>query len=529
MTEPGSRISYEFSKFRLDLQQRLLLSGSDGEPIPLSPKLFDTLLYFVERRGELLDKGTLMRAIWPNVIVEENNLNQNISALRRVLGESPGEHRFIVTEPGRGYRFVADVRTVTKAPDVTTRAKPPVPPASPTSAGARSDEPQRSIAVLPFVNLTRDIEKEYFGDGLAEELLHALARVPGLRVPARTSSFAYKGRNTDVRQIARDLEVNTLLEGSVRSAGELIRVTVQLIDGRNGYHVWSQSYERRFEDLFKLQDELTAAIVRALDVADPGPTMTQLHQQPPSTDVEAYHLYLQSGALLVRQNRDDFPRIRTMLEEAARRDPQFARAFARMGTLHFISALLGFSGAASLADAERNALHALSLDPGAWEAKGVLAQVNAQRGRWLDAALYFEAAIAANSGEAGTHSGYGLFLGTSGHVRNSACARRARTSGPLIGLVLDSRVGCGGSAFGQSRHCARLSHENNPLADRSLQCRAARGKSCQRREVPDRHTVHQGARRWRCRRYRTGLRGGGRSHKEKDCDRCAARVERPGR
>src|SRR4030095_5517679 len=141
-------------------------------------------------------------------------------------------HRFIVTEPGRGYRFVAAVRTVATTPDVTTRHEPRKPSSSSASTTARTDEPQRSIAVLPFVNLTREIEKEYFGDGLAEELLRALVHVPGLRVPARTSSFAYKGRNTDVRQIAKDLEVSTLLEGSVRSAGELIRVSVQLVDGR---------------------------------------------------------------------------------------------------------------------------------------------------------------------------------------------------------------------------------------------------------------------------------------------------------
>src|SRR4249920_2877361 len=113
MSENAAKIQYEFNNFRLDPQQRLLLSGKEGRPIPVAPKVFDTLLYFVERRGELLDKTTLMKAIWPNIVVEENSLNQNISALRRVLGESPGEHRFIVTEPGRGYRFVADVRTVT--------------------------------------------------------------------------------------------------------------------------------------------------------------------------------------------------------------------------------------------------------------------------------------------------------------------------------------------------------------------------------------------------------------------------------
>src|SRR5262245_48329422 len=112
MAEPDAHISYEFHGFRLDPQQRLLSTSADGRPIALQPKVFETLLYMAERRGELLDKATLLKAIWPNVVVEENSLNQNISALRRILGESPGEHRFIVTEPGRGYRFVAAVKSV---------------------------------------------------------------------------------------------------------------------------------------------------------------------------------------------------------------------------------------------------------------------------------------------------------------------------------------------------------------------------------------------------------------------------------
>jgi len=419
MGEPTARIAYEFEQFHVDPVQRLLRSRVDGEPITLTSKVFETLLYLVEHRGELVEKATLMKAIWPNVVVEENNLTQNISALRRALGETALEHRFIVTVPGRGYRFVADVRTLTTPPDGTRPAPPEVAPHANYAAVPIASEARRSIAILPFVNLTRDIEKEYFSDGLAEELLHVLARVPGLRVPARTSSFAYKGRNTDVRQIARDLDVSTVLEGSVRSAGDLIRVAVQLVDGCTGYQLWSESYERKFEDLFKLQDELAGAIVRALDVGTAGPTELQMAHAPPSADIEAYHLYLQASALLSRQNREDFPRIIAMLEDAVARDPRFARAFASIAMFHFVSVLLGFSGVASLADAERNALHALALDPQVWVAEGVLAQVNAQRGNWLKAARYYESVIAARSGEAPAHSGYGLFLGNAGHIRKA--------------------------------------------------------------------------------------------------------------
>src|SRR5262249_2624511 len=161
---------------------------------------------------------------------------------------NPGEHRFIATQPGRGYRFVAQV-SVTDGAGGASRAlasppgSHPAPGSAAVTLGAQRDSGP-SIAVLPFANLTRDPEKEYFSDGMAEELIHRLARVPGLRVAARTSAFAYKGRNTDVRQIARELGVAAVLEGSVRGAGERVRVTAQLIDGLTGYHLWSQSYDR---------------------------------------------------------------------------------------------------------------------------------------------------------------------------------------------------------------------------------------------------------------------------------------------
>jgi DNA-binding winged helix-turn-helix (wHTH) protein len=179
-----AKIFYQFNEFRLDVQQRLLTTDS-GRPIPLPPKAFETLLYFVERRGELLEKTVIMKAVWPNIVVEENSLNQNISIIRRALGEAPGEHRFIVTEPGRGYRFVADENAVAEQQPAIVRA----PSVLEATAAQR-----RSIAVLAFANLTGDPAKEYFSDGMAEELIHTLARIPGLKVPSRTSSFAYKGR-----------------------------------------------------------------------------------------------------------------------------------------------------------------------------------------------------------------------------------------------------------------------------------------------------------------------------------------------
>jgi adenylate cyclase len=198
VTDRSARV-YEFGEFRFDLGKRLLLRR-DGTPVSLTPKAFDTLTCLVEHAGNVLDKDDLMRAVWPGLAVEENNLNQNISILRRALGEGRAERRYIATVPGRGYQFVAPVKS----------------PAEPTSPEGPTEK--ASIAVLPFSNASTDPEYEYFGDGLADDLISALSRMDRLRVVARTSAFSFKGRHVDVRQIAERLGVNFVLEGSVRKS-----------------------------------------------------------------------------------------------------------------------------------------------------------------------------------------------------------------------------------------------------------------------------------------------------------------------
>jgi len=413
MSDAGARVHYEFAGFQLDIQQRLLKAGADRRPVPLPPKIFETLLYMVERRGELLDKNSLLKAIWPNVVVEENSLNQNISALRRALGENPGEHRFIVTEPGRGYRFVADVRVVAEAPTMSTSAKGAPGP----DAGARPS-PRKSVAVLPFANLTGDSAKEYFGDGLAEELIHKLARTPGVRVPSRTSSFAYKGRNVDVRQIARDLDAGVVLEGSVRSAGERIRITAQLIDGQDGFHLWSNSYDRKFEDLFELQDEIAQAIVSALRVTLGGQVSVSAPRA--TRNLDAYHLFLQANAMqasavVVPTNVQV---AYGMYQRAIELDPGFAQAYSQMAGVRVIAAILGVKLPGTLADAEREVSRALSLDPSLGGAYAAVGTVNALQGRWVEAEARFQRAFDEDSDDPGSRLGHGMnLLATVGHLR----------------------------------------------------------------------------------------------------------------
>ena len=273
--------------------------------------------------------------------------------------------------------------------------------------------------MLPFANLTREPEKEYFSEGLAEELIHLLARVPGLKVPARTSSFAYKGRNVDIRQIARDLEVGVVLEGSVRSAGERIRVTAQLVDAQTGYHIWSETYDRNFGDLFQLQDELAGAVVQALKLTLEGSRLPSLAQAPPTHDIEAYQAYLQGRSRLGSQSSEGLGRAMEMFQKAVARDPKFARAFSSVGMVHYVSVVFGFTSPEALLDSERAAQQALALDPGLAEAQALLGQVNALRGNWLTAEAYFGAALALDESEARTHLMRALSVANAGHLREA--------------------------------------------------------------------------------------------------------------
>jgi TolB-like protein/tetratricopeptide (TPR) repeat protein len=406
---------YEFGDYRLLAAQRRLIARSDGRPIELTQKALDALHFLLQHPGELLDKSTLMAAVWPNVVVEENNLNQVISALRRALGDGSGGRRFVVTVPGRGYQFVAPVREV--------RDSAPSPSPSPSPAVHAPAGDRASIAVLPFASLSSDPEKDYFGDGIAEELIHLLARVPGLKVPARTSSFAYKGRNVDVRQIARQLGVGMLLEGSVRSAGDSIRVTAQLVDAESGYHIWSHTFDRQFADVFRLQDELAGAIVQRIEPSLGSVSTPALQQDdPPTRNVEAYRLYLQGRATFFSSGLtlDSIERIVEMMERSLALDSNFARAHALRGYALATRVQLGSRGPDKLDQAMQEAERALALDPQLADAHMLHGMLQAGRGEWLAADASFRRAIALDPKEPGAYLSHAVYvLGAVGRLHDA--------------------------------------------------------------------------------------------------------------
>lgn len=355
MQPQPAHLIYEFGDFELDAQRRVLVSRADGQQVDITGRVFEALVYFVERPGQLVDKKALIEALWPHVVVEEGNLTQTIHTLRRVLGERPGEHRYIATVSGRGYRFVADVSvrpeqtqldTVPSRRSTTTvlagaalllvlltvaavlawrgRSQPVVEAAVPA---------QPSIAVLPFVDMSTEQDQEPFAEGLSEEILNLLAHSDALRVIARTSSFSFKNQNADIGTIAQRLVVSHVLEGSVRKSGERVRITAQLIDGSTSAHVWSETYDRDEHDIFGVQREIAAAVADALHVTlrRVGPRRAE------TSSVEAYEHYLQGRHLFNRRSGADLLQAKSHFEKAVQIDPDYGRAWAALAGVYLVA------------------------------------------------------------------------------------------------------------------------------------------------------------------------------------------------
>lgn len=276
-----------------------------------------------------------------------------------------------------------------------------------------------SIAVLPFANLSDDPANDYFSDGMAEELLNLLAQVPGLQVAARTSSFAYKGQNVDVREIGRVLGVDAVLEGSVRRSGPRVRITAQLVDANSGYHLWSQNYDRQMEDIFEVQDEISAEIVMALTGRLGGRQAAAGvgTRAVPTDSIDAYTIYLQARHQWKRRGADPIRNSVELFRQALEIDPAFARAWA--GLAAALVVLPGYVGEppdehhAQAIDAARQAL---AHDPGLAEAHAVLAQVQGNEGDWTGAEAGFFFAISLDPSEATTRHWYSLLLARAGRL-----------------------------------------------------------------------------------------------------------------
>jgi TolB-like protein/DNA-binding winged helix-turn-helix (wHTH) protein len=362
---PG-RLVYEFGEFRLDAEGHLLLRR--GKPVPLTPKAVDLLVALVEAGGSPVAKEDLLQKVWADTTVEEGSLTSHISILRKALGGSTDEREFIETLPKRGYRFAAPVREAThglpQAPTSTSEAKRTSrgrPRARILSVvligtavllvlgyfGAKLflKQPQRRpdrlmIAVLPFQNLTGDPTQEFVSDGLTEEMITRLGELnyERLGVIARTSAMTYKGTAKPVGQIARELGVNYIMEGSIRSWGQKVRISAQLIAASDQTHLWSQTYERNSGDILALQSDVAQAVAKEIKIKLVPLARMRLSGGPP-VKPEAYEAYLKGRYFWYKRTEEGMRKGIDYFNEAIQSQPDYAPAYVGLADSYALLAL----------------------------------------------------------------------------------------------------------------------------------------------------------------------------------------------
>lgn len=312
-------------------------------------------------------------------------------------------------------------------------------PARPAPPVARKDGPIGSVAVLPFANLSTDPEQEFFSDGMAEELLDALAKIRGLRVPARTSSFLFKGQAVDVREVGARLGVEAVLEGSVRRSADRIRVTAQLVSTEDGYHLWSETYDRTLDDVFRIQEELARSIVDALAVRLPVEAKHELVQQG-TTDLEAYTLVLKGRQAFARRDRESMERAIALFEKAIERDAEYPAAHSGLADVLWVGAANGLWPWERVAERARaESERAVTLDPGLAEAHASRGGVLSNDRRWDEAVAAYERAIEISPGYAQVHIWLSSLLGNLWRTEEGLrLARKAASLDPLSRVAVGS-------------------------------------------------------------------------------------------
>ena len=461
-----------FDRYVLDLDRGCLLL--DGTEIVLRPKTFAVLRYLVENAGRLVAKDDLFAAVWPNLAITDDALVQSVGELRRALGDDGP--RLIKTIPRRGYRFESDVSVIAPIEASVTALDPPASrdgaqtsaPAVPADAstfpkaafavwrtgvfaalavvillavgallaGLASEwkflgavrpggqitktadiGAKPAIAVVPLVDQSDDAGREYFADGLTQDIINALGRFSSLTVMSWNAVFPYKGKPASPEEIRRSLAASYLVEGSVRRSGERVRVTAQLVDTRDGRVLWSARFDEALTDVFALQDAITRQIVGALAIR-----VTQLEQRrvlaKPTENLEAYDYVLRARPALLRPNRANNAEARVQLRRALELDPNYATAYAALAETYHIATVMGWaqSPGAFLDRAEELANKALALDDSDVRARIILGRVHISHQRYEQAKQEIDRALASNPNDAHALAGRGNILMWSGQT-----------------------------------------------------------------------------------------------------------------
>src|ERR1700722_15965731 len=392
-----------FADHVLDTDRRELCRG--GASVALEPQVFDLLVYLVENRDRVVSKDDLFASVWGGRIVSNPSPTSRINTARMAIADNGEDPRLIRTLARKGFRFVGDVRI---GSDVDAAPGKPSEYAHAATGLPALDRP--AIAVLPFANMSGEPEQEYFSDGISEDIITGLSKLRWFFVIARNSSFIYKGKAVHMKQVAEDLGVGYVLEGSVRKSGDRVRITAQLNDVVTGSHIWAERYDRSLADVFAVQDEITEAIVAAIEPQLYAAENFRARRKPPGS-MDAWDLVMRALSHYWRVTRQDNLVAQALLEKAIAIDPNYGQALGVFATSHTFVAHMGWADtAASVTVAERAALaasHADSEDPWAHLALGLVYLFTR---RFDDALAEFELALRLNPNFSLAQGYYGLAL-----------------------------------------------------------------------------------------------------------------------
>ncbi|MGD0629751.1 MAG: winged helix-turn-helix domain-containing protein [Terracidiphilus sp.] len=476
---------YEFGEFRLDATRRLVSRGE--QTLPLTSKAFETLLGLVRNRDRVLKKDELMSAVWPDSFVEEVNLAQSISALRKALGESPGDNRFIATIPGKGYQFVCAVREgeeasgdlvvarQTRAHIVVVEEKAdefeglrpesggalaalPAPPRSSRAqisvalaglvlvlclalagaylwrhrqAGSTADQPGRSLAVLPFQPLGAGADDEHLGLGMADAVITKLSNLRQLQVRPTDVAIRYADPKTDPMQAAREMGVDSVLTGKTQKSGDRIRVTVQLLRVRDGRPLWAQSFDEKYSGIFSVEDSISEKVVQALAVNLASQDKLRLERHY-TENIDAYRNYLEGRYEEFAFTRDGMNKAIEYFNDAIADDPSYALAYAGLADAYTTEADWLLAPSEALPKAEAAARKALAFDDNLAEGHAALAHALLHEWRLAESNKEFHTALLLNPGSVSTYFAYGEYLASIGQPDEAiAAGKKALAIDPL--------------------------------------------------------------------------------------------------
>jgi TolB-like protein len=438
-------MTLSFDDYEIDVERRELKRANS--PVHVEPQVFDLLVYLVRNRDRVVSKDDLIASVWGGRIVSDSTLTSRINAARTAVGDSGEDQKLIRTIARKGLRFVGAVRTRPDDAEPVHAAGPP-PDVIPEQSCPALPLPDRpAIAVLPFINMSGDPEQEYFSDGISEDIITALSKLRWFFVIARNSSFVYKGKAVHMKQVAEELGVGYVVEGSVRKGGDRVRITAQLNDVATGGHLWAERYDRGLADVFAVQDEITEAIVAAIEPQLYAAENFHAQRKPPDS-LDAWDLVMRALSHYWRVTRQDNVVAQALLEKATAIDPSYGQALGVLAASHTFSAHMGWADMATIVPiAEHAALAAIRADSEDPWAHYALGSVYLFMRRFEDSLAEFELALRLNPNFSLAQGYYGLTLSYCGRWEDAdVAARRALRLSPRDPF---SAIYCGIAAYAQ--------------------------------------------------------------------------------